>query len=66
MPPHMALRNTQRNLRPHGIGVEATPDNRIKLFRFGDRDTPPRFCRCPELAYIVGLKWAAERTRQLA
>ena len=60
MPPHIALANTRRNLRPHGIAVEATQDNRFKVRSFRNKDAPARFCHCPDMAYIVGLRLAKE------
>jgi hypothetical protein len=60
MPPHIALANTRRNLRPHGIAVEPMRDNRFKVRSTRNREAPVRFCHCPDMAYIVGLRLAKE------
>jgi hypothetical protein len=56
----MALASTRNSLRPHGVGIVPTPDDRYRLFPLDHRSKGERICACPEMAYIVGLRFAAE------
>lgn len=58
MPPFMALQQTRRKLQPHRVGVEATKDNRYRLYSLDHRPISDRFTACPEMAYIAGLRMA--------
>jgi len=62
MPPHIALRSTRNNLRPLGVGVAFNDgEYRVHTFRPTRLGRPlSQTCKCPEIAYLVGLKLSKE------